>query len=102
MTSKQRRYDDQYTTHVGKQRGGWYFERRISLDTIVAVVLLSIALGGPFIVWGRAMEARVLALELHDEARLKNFESIAKSLEKLNEQMTQAQIQLGVLTGNKK
>lgn len=37
------------------------FDRRISLDTIVGIVGMAIALGGPFIVWGRSMEQAQLA-----------------------------------------
>lgn len=42
---------------------GLRFDRRISLDTIIQIVGIAIVLGGPFIVWGRAMESRVFTLE---------------------------------------
>lgn len=42
---------------------GLRFDRRVSLDTIVQIIGMAIVLGGPFIVWGRAMESRVLTLE---------------------------------------
>lgn len=42
---------------------GLRFDRRISLDTIIQIVGIAIVLGGPLIVWGRAMESRVFTLE---------------------------------------
>lgn len=85
-------------TQIGGKRS-WYFERRISLDTIVGIAGIALVLGGPFIIWGRAMEARVLAIEIRDEARAKAFEEIKFALDRLSAQMTQAQVQLGILSG---
>lgn len=80
------------------QRRSWYFEKRISLDTIVGIVGIAVVLGGPFIIWGRAMEGRILSIEVRDEARSKSFEQITTALDRLSAQMTTTQIQLGILT----
>ncbi len=81
------------------QRRSWQFDRRISLDTIVGIAGIAIVVGGPFIVWGRAMEGRVLAIEVRDEARSQAYRDIKDALEKLSAQMTQQQIALGIITG---
>lgn len=82
-----------------ERRRSWYFEKRLSLDTLVAICGLAIVIGGPFLIWGRAMESRVLTIEVRDDARAKMLEDITAKLTKLGEQMTQTQIQIGVLSG---
>lgn len=97
LVHQQRRATDSPEDN-GTRRRAWYFERRISLDTIVGIAGIAIVIGGPFIVWGRAMEGRVLAIEVRDEARTKAYEDIKTALDKLSGQMTQAQIALGILS----
>ncbi len=55
----------------GMDRRHWHFDKRISLDTIVAVVGMGLLVGGPILVWGRAMESRVQALEVMQGERQK-------------------------------
>jgi hypothetical protein len=93
--------------HSGRH---WYFEKRVSLDTIVGIIGIAIVVGGPFIIWGRAMESRVLAIEIHAVERDKNDEkreaefrewrqALTQQLSKIGDQMTQTQIAIGVING---
>lgn len=87
----------------------WRFEKRLSLDTLVAIVGVSLVVGGPVLVWGRAMESRVQALEVIQEQRAK--QEIARDLDardqrisilgrmdKIDEQVTQLRIEVGKVT----
>ncbi len=87
----------------------WHFEKRLSLDTLVAVLGVGLVIGGPILVWGRAMEGRVLALEVVQEQRSKqdsNREldardqriSILSRMDKIDDQVTQLRVELGRLT----
>jgi hypothetical protein len=78
----------------------WTFEKRVSLDTLVGIVGIAIVIGGPFIIWGRAMEGRVLTMEIRDADRTKAFEQINTALKDLSAQATQLQIAVGVIRGN--
>lgn len=88
----------------------WTFERRISLDTIVGVAGIAFVLGGPLILAWRAMDSRILTMEVKDEARMKNDDkrdietrefknTIGGQLSKISEQTMQLQIAIGVLSG---
>ncbi len=91
----------------------WHFEKRLSLDTLVAVAGISIVLGGPIFYWGRAMEQRVQTLEIRAEASTKQDTArqldarderiaILTKMEKLDEQVTQLRIEVGALVKVKK
>ena len=54
----------------GVEQRRWHFDKRLSLDTVVGILGISIVIGGPFLVWGRAMESRVLSLETIATERL--------------------------------
>lgn len=88
----------------------WTFERRISLDTIVGIIGVAIVIGGPLILAWRAIDSRILTIEIKDEARQKNEDkrdievlawraTISTQLNDIAKQMTQQQIALGILTG---
>lgn len=83
-----------------------YFDKRIGLDTIIGLVGITITLGIPILVWGRAMESRVLNLEVtkiereKSEVNQANIEreqrtQMLSRLDKLDEKVTQMQIQIG-------
>lgn len=78
----------------------WVFEKRVSLDTLVGICGIAIVIGGPFIYWGRAIEGRILTIEIRDAERSKTFEQISGSLKDLSGQMTQMQIAVGIIRGN--
>lgn len=95
-------------TNGGPDRRSWHFEKRLSLDTLVAIGGIAIVVGGPVLVWGRAMESRVLALEVIQTERSKTDVAresdrrderaqITTRLDTLNDKVTQLQIQIGQL-----
>lgn len=84
----------------------WHFEKRLTLDTLVAIAGIALVVGVPVLVWGRAMESRVLALEVIQVERQKGEASrdtdareqriaITSRLDKLDDKVTQMQIQIG-------
>ena len=86
----------------------WHFKKQLSIDTLVQIVGVAIVLGGPILYWGRAMEARVLALEIarverdrsETEAKItarSEAATVAAKLDKLDEKVTQLQINVGRL-----
>lgn len=90
------------------ERRSWYFDKRLSFDTIIAVVSMALVVGGPILIWGRAMESRVQALEVIQVERAKSETqrdsdmrdqrvSLASRLDKLDEKVTQLQITVGQL-----
>src|SRR6478609_986220 len=42
----------------------WHFDKHLSINTLVSVVGMAVLVGGPVLVWGRAMESRVQVLEV--------------------------------------
>src|SRR5579859_3880034 len=87
---KRRREDDM--TH-------WRFDKRLSVNTLVSVIGMSIVVGGPVLVWGRAMESRVQALEIEDAEKAKlsvaretdareSRTSLAVRLDKMDDKLT--------------
>ncbi len=98
-----------------RRTDSWHFEKRLSLDTLVALAGVAIVLGGPMVYWGRAMENRVLQLEIKAEERAKQEETRAKQevardldardqritvltrMDKIDEQVTQLRIDIGKL-----
>jgi len=102
---KQRRRSSRGTWN-GEDRRGWHFEKSLSLDTFVAIFGIALVVGGPVLVWGRAMESRVQALEVMQGERQKGDVAkeadvreqraqLALRLDKLDEKVTSMQIQLG-------
>jgi hypothetical protein len=95
-----------------QDRRAWHFDKRLSLDTIVGILGISLVIGGPFLVWGRAMESRVLSLETiaterlsmenkRDEANRDLRQSTEAKVSRMDEkitnvQITQAQIQAAI------
>lgn len=93
----------------------WHFDKRISLDTIIAIGGIAIVVGGPFIIWGRAMESRVLTLEqiqiqlekkeIERFAELKeqraiadrNYRELADALQRLQISFAKLEAQLSVI-----
>lgn len=86
----------------------WHFEKRITLDTLVGILGVALVVGVPVLVWGRAMESRVLALEVIQVERNKVETSreadrrdertqITTRLDTLTDKVTQLQIQIGQL-----
>lgn len=97
------------STDSGNNRR-WIFERRISLDTLVGIVGIAFVIGGPLLLAWRAIDSRILTIEIRDEARSKNDDKrdtearefrtqISTQLGDLAKQMTATQITLGVLSG---
>lgn len=78
----------------------WVFEKRVSLDTLVGICGIAIVIGGPFIYWGRAIEGRLLTIEIRDSERAKTFEQIGTGLKDLSQQLTQMQIAVGIIRGS--
>lgn len=86
----------------------WHFEKRITLDTLVGIAGVALVVGVPVLVWGRAMESRVLALEVIQVERAKGETTreadrrderiqITTRLDTLTDKVTQLQIQVGQL-----
>lgn len=86
----------------------WRFDRRVSLDTIVAIVGVAIVLGGPLFYWAHNMEDRVQRLELlqmegdkQDATRNESDREFQKAtvdrLEKIETKVTELQINVGRL-----
>lgn len=118
---QQQRYSGpERRTIVEEKPGAWHFEKRISLDTIVAILGIALVIGGPFIVWGRAMEGRVLTLEniasqlekkeaeriaeVRDQRALadRNYRELADALQRLQVSFAKLEVQLSVAQGARK
>ena len=92
---------------------GWFFEKRISMDTIVGLIGIAIVIGGPFIVWGRAIEAtqmltqsRIEKLEViaserarfeaeREITRERQQREVGAKVDKLDEKLSAAQTKIG-------
>lgn len=86
----------------------WHFDKRLSLDTIVGILGVAIVIGGPVLVWGRAMENRVQTLEVVQDQRARMEEArdrdireqrmaLGLRLDKFDDQLTQMRIAIGQL-----
>lgn len=86
----------------------WHFEKRLSFDTVIAIIGVSTLLGGPLFYWGRAMEQRVQTLELREENKTKvdnNREqdmrdqriTLLNEVNSMKEQITLLRIDVGTL-----
>lgn len=84
----------------------WRFDKRITLDTLVAIAGIGLVLGVPMFLWGRAMEARVQTLEIvqtqrDEQAKNREFDyreqsiRILQRMDKLDDQVTNLRIDLG-------
>lgn len=89
-----------------RRTDSWHFEKRLSLDTLVAILGVALVLGFPIFYWGRAVEDRVTKLEARDDARSKQETAreldardqriaVLAQMDKLAEQVTQLRIDLG-------
>jgi hypothetical protein len=80
----------------------WQFEKKLSINTIIEILGLAVVLGGPMMVWGRAMEGRVLTIEtVQDERKRIDSEyrtAITNKLDKVSEDMNRLQVQVGILS----
>lgn len=95
------------TQHRGK---GWYFERRLSLDTVVGILGFAAVIGAPLFYWAHALDGRVLAMEVREDERaraantrdqeMRDFrKSVSDQFAQTTKQLTDVQITLGVLAG---
>ncbi len=93
---------------IEEDRKHWHFERRLSIDTLVAIFGVAVVIGGPILVWGRAMENRVLTLENVKEETNKNDVKkegdlreqrtlVGARLDKFDDRMNQIQIDVAKL-----
>lgn len=80
----------------------WQFEKKLSINTIIEILGLAVVLGGPMMVWGRAMESRVLTLEtVQDERKRIEIEyrsSLTQKLDKMSDDMNKVQVQIGIVS----
>lgn len=86
----------------------WHFEKKISFDTIVGIVGVSLVLGGPLFMWGRNMESRLQTIELVNDQRARADEkrdaeireqriAIGLRLDRIDDQVTLLRIAIGQL-----
>jgi hypothetical protein len=98
--------DTRDSDYLARRTDHWHFEKRLSLDTLVAIAGVALLIGGPMLVWGRAMESRVQALEVVGQERSKQETALAldardqrisilSRLDKMDEQITQLRVELG-------
>jgi hypothetical protein len=67
-----------------RRTDAWHFEKRISFDTVAAVVGMLLLVAGPVVYWGRGLEeanrlteTRVKIVEVVQEQLLKQFQALA-------------------------
>src|SRR5579859_2000497 len=86
----------------------WRFDKRLSINTLVSVIGMSIVVGGPVLVWGRAMESRVQALEIESTEKAKlevtrdsdsreSRTALTVRLDKMDDKLSQMQVQVAQL-----
>src|SRR5690242_12131755 len=86
----------------------WHFDRHLSINTLVSIFGMAVVVGGPVLVWGRAMEGRVQSLEIMqaEKAKIESTRdadtreqriSLATRLDKMDEKLTAMQVQVGQL-----
>lgn len=49
---------------VDRRRPSWHFDKKLSLDTLVAIGGIAVVIGGPLVVAWRSAETRILTLEV--------------------------------------
>ena len=90
------------------ERDRWRFERRISVDTLIAVAGVAVAIGLPFAYWAHSMDDRVQRLEVlqvagdkDDAARVADEREwrgvIGNKVDKIEGKVTDLQISVGRL-----
>ena len=73
----------------------WHFDKRLSLDTIVAIIGIAFVIGGPLMLAWRSMDTRVLRLEtIYEESQ--KAEVVRDR--NLSDQRTQLSIQIDRLS----
>lgn len=86
----------------------WTFDKRFSINTIVSIAGMAIVVGGPVLVWGRAMEGRVQVLEIaaNEKSKMESSRdidtrearvSMAARLDKVDDKLNAMQVQVGQL-----
>lgn len=86
----------------------WHFDKKLSLDTLIAIVGVAVVIGGPLILAWRSMEARVQKLEiiLEEQTRQDNRREVVTSEQRgliaaqfkdLNDNMQKLQVAVGKL-----
>ena len=55
--------------NVVDRRNRWHFDKKMSLDTLVAIAGIAVVIGGPLMLAWRSMENRVVVLETKQEAQ---------------------------------
>lgn len=86
----------------------WHFDKHLSINTLVSVVGMAVLVGGPVLVWGRAMEARVQSLEIMQSEKAKieatrdadtreQRISLSSRLDKMDGTLSQLQVQVAQL-----
>lgn len=99
-------YEQRSVDERSRRTDHWHFEKRLSLDTIVTIIGISIGLGLPVFLWGRTMEQRVQAIEIKTDERSKVESARASddrdqritlitNIETMKEQITQLRIDVG-------
>lgn len=58
---------------VERRKPSWHFDKKLSLDTLVAIAGIALVIGGPLIIAWRTMETRLLTVELAAESQQKQF-----------------------------
>jgi hypothetical protein len=67
MPTKNRRKPVPRPGGLPDRRVKWHIDKTVSLAHIFSALLLAGGLGGPILLWGRAMEARVLTVETNQQ-----------------------------------
>lgn len=89
----------------GAKENGWRFDKSISIGTVIAIITVVIGVGGPIVLWARAMENRVQIIETTQEQKAKSDAVLANEvreqqkeflsrMDKFSEQVTQLRITL--------
>lgn len=86
----------------------WHFDKKLSLDTLIAIIGIAVVIGGPLILAWRSMEARVQKLEvileqsaaqdaLREAATREQRGLISAQFKDLNDNLQKLQIAVGKL-----
>ncbi len=94
-----------------RDRRSWHIDKSVSLGQILSAVLVAIGIGGPILVWGRAMESRVVALEVvnaeanktdtkRDNDTREQRLIVTGRMDKIEERLLQIQLSISQLTNS--
>ncbi len=61
---------------IVNRREAWHFDKKLSLDTLVAIVGIAVVIGGPLIFAWRSMESRILVIETIQSVQQRQFEQL--------------------------